>query len=104
MNFSVTKVRKQRYAHFNYSEIRYSMGATPHNAKRPAPKPNRDEERGLWLDSQVLSKHFRQPSQSMFQPASPSAHRLLHFADLALGSIKRDRFKAVEVLKLRTKT
>ena len=104
MNFSVIKVHEQRYARFNYSEIRYCMGATPKNPKRPSPKPNRDEELGLWVDSRLLSKHFSQPSQSMFQPVWPSADRLLHFADLALGSIKPNRFRAVEVSKQRIKT
>jgi hypothetical protein len=89
---------------FNYSEIRYSMGAAPKNGKRPAPKPGVDEELGLWVDSRLLNKQFSQPSQSMFQPAWPPADRLLHFADLALGSIMRDRFRAVQVSKQRTKT
>jgi hypothetical protein len=88
---------------FNYSEIRYTMGATPKNGKRPAPKPSLDEELGLWVDSRLLNKQFSQPSQSMFQPAWPPADRLLHFADLALGSTKPDRFRALKVSKQRTK-
>jgi hypothetical protein len=34
----------------------------------------------------------------------PSADRLLHFADLALGSAKPDRFRSEKVSKQRTKT
>jgi len=89
---------------FNYSEIRYQcMGATPKTAKKPVPQPNGDEELGLWVDNRLLSKHLKQPSQSMFQPAWPSADRLLHFADLALGSVKPDKFRSEKVSKQRTK-
>ena len=78
-----------------------SMGASPKTAKKPLPHTNGDEELGLWVDSRLISKHLKQPSQSMFRP---SADRLLHFADLALGSAKPDRFRSEKVSKQRTKT
>ena len=77
------------------------MGATPKTAKKPVPQRNGDEDLGLWVDSRLLSKHLKQPSQSMFRP---SADRLLHFADLALGSVKPDMFRSEKVSKQRTKT
>ena len=80
------------------------MGAAPKTAKKPVPQPNGDEELGLWIDIRVLSKHLKQPSQSIFdQPAWTSADRLLHFADLALGSVKPDSFRSEKVSKQRTK-
>ena len=79
------------------------MGAMPKTAKKPLPQPNGDQDLGLWVDSRLLTKHLKQPTQSMFQPAFPSTARLLHFADLALGSVKPDRFKSRKVSKQRTK-
>ena len=76
------------------------MGATPKTAKKPVPQRNEDEDLGLWVDSRLLSKHLKQPSQSMFLP---SADRLLHFADLALGTVKPDRFRSEKVSKQSTK-
>ena len=76
------------------------MGATPKTAKKPVPQRNGDEDLGLWVDSRLLSRHLKQPSQSMFRP---SVDRLLHFADLALGSVKPDRFRSEKVSKQRTK-
>ena len=77
------------------------MGTTPKNAKKPVPQRNEDDkDLGLWMDSRLLSKHLKQPSESMFQP---SADRLLHFADLALGSVKPDRFRSEKVSKERRK-
>ena len=76
------------------------MGATPKTAKKPVPQRKEDENLGLWVDSRLLSKHLKQPSQSMFRP---SAGRLLYFADLALGSVKPNRFRSEKVSKERTK-
>ena len=80
------------------------MGATPKTGKKSVPQPNGDEELGLWVDSRLLSKHFKQPSQSLFEPALSSADRLLHFADLALGLVKPGKFRSQKVSKQRTKT
>lgn len=77
------------------------MGATPKTAKKPVPRPNADEDLGLWVDSRLLDRHLKQPS--VFQPVWPSADRLLHFADLALGSIKPDKFRSQKVSKQRTR-
>lgn len=77
------------------------MGATPKTAKKALPQRTEDEGAGLWVDNRLLSRHLKQPSQSMFQP---SAERLLHFADLALGSVKPDRFRSEKLSKQRTKT
>jgi hypothetical protein len=80
------------------------MGATPKTAKRPVPHRNGNEELGLWLDVRLLHKHFKQPSQSMFHTVLPSADRLPHFADLALGSITPDKSRSEKVSKQRRKT
>ena len=77
------------------------MGAKPKRAKKAASKPQ-DKELGLWVDAHLLGRHLKQPTQSMFGHSLPgSADRLLHFADLALGSIKPDKFKSEKVSKQR---
>jgi len=77
------------------------MGAKPKRAIKGAPAPG-DEKLGLWVDTHLLSRHLKQPSQSFFDQVLPaSADRLLHFADLALGSVKPDKFKSERVSKQR---
>jgi hypothetical protein len=80
------------------------MGTSPKtNATRRVQASDSDnEELGLWVDTRLLTRHLKQPSQSI--PNQPiSSDRLLHFADLALGSIKPDKFKAEKVSKKRKK-
>jgi hypothetical protein len=76
------------------------VGSSSPKTGKKHPPPN-DEELGVWVDSNVIAKQFKQPTQSLFVTQHPSAERLLHFADLALGSIKPDKFKAQKVSKKR---
>jgi hypothetical protein len=83
---------------------RSSMGTSPKTnaTRRVQPSDSDNEELGLWVDTRLLTRHLKQPSQSI--PNQPiSSDRLLHFADLALGSIKPDKFKAEKVSKKRKK-
>jgi hypothetical protein len=78
------------------------MGATPKAAKsRILSRPD-DAELGIWVDSVLIAKLHSQPSSNLFRPTAPngSAH-LLHFADLALGVVKADKFKSKKVSKTR---
>ena len=85
----------------SHPEIRLSMGVKTKKAKA---SPTPDEELGLWVDGTILSRHLKQPSQSLFGQQLPhSTERMLHFADLALGSIKPDKFKSEKVSKERNK-
>ena len=59
----------------------------------------------MWVDASLIHKQFKQPSHTLFiQPMPASAdRRLLHLADLALGLIGPDKFKAEKVSKKRKK-
>ena len=73
------------------------MGASSKKALSPK---DREERLGLWLDTDLIDKHLKQ--HTVFSQHMPvSTDRLLHFADLALGSIKPDKFKAEKVSKKR---
>jgi hypothetical protein len=85
----------------SYPEIRSYISAKAKKANGAHPP---DEELGLWVDGAILSRHLKQPTQSLFgQQLPPSTERMLHFADLALGSIKPDKFTSEKVSKQRTK-
>ena len=71
-------------------------------ANKKAHPRETEEELGLWVDARIISKHLKQPSQSTLSQRA-SADSLLHFADLALGSIRPDKFKPERVSKKREK-
>ena len=76
------------------------MGAS----NRARPLKTEEEFPGLWVDARLISKHLKQPLQGMVSQHMPaSSDRLLHLADLALGTIGPDKFKAEKVSKKRQK-
>lgn len=82
-------------------KVRFSIGTKAKKAVAASPP---DEELGLWVDGAILNRHLKQPTQSLFGQQLPhSTERMLHFADLALGSIKPDKFKSEKVSKQRKK-
>jgi hypothetical protein len=81
-------------------EIRFSMGTKP-KAARYVSQAIDDEKFGLWLDTALISRLHRQPSNSPQPKLLPDAERMLHFADLAFGTVKRDKFKSEKVSKVR---
>jgi hypothetical protein len=102
-NIIVVTAGTQAYANLALPESGTAIvgSSSPKTGKKHPPGP-KDEELGLWVDSSVIAKQLKQPTQSLFVRAQhPSAERLLHFADLALGSIKPDKFKAQKVSKKR---
>src|SRR5712671_5878377 len=79
-----------------HSEIRSRIHVSRKTAKK-AVQPKEDEL-GLWIDTPLLVRVLKQPSQSLFERQGPvSAERLLHFADLALGTKKPHKFKSERV-------
>jgi hypothetical protein len=65
----------------------------------------KEDELGLWIDTPLVVRVLKQPSQSLFERQVPvSAERLLHFADLALGTTKPHKFKSKRVSKQRKNT
>jgi hypothetical protein len=85
----------------SYSEIRFNMGATPKAAKKPVPKWSDDDELGMWVDSALIARLHGQPSTSLHQAPPNGSSHILHFADLALGTVKPDKFKSAKVSKMR---
>jgi hypothetical protein len=60
-----------------------------------------DAAEGLWVNTALLNKlHGRR--SSLAAPAfSGEAQRLLHYADVVLGTEKKERFRSVKVEKRR---
>jgi len=79
-------------------EIRCNMGASPKARKKPSPLLA-ERSVGLWLDSALISRLHRQPSKSATDSFFPDSERMLHLADLAFGTAKRDKFKSEKVSK-----
>jgi hypothetical protein len=80
-----------------------SMGAAPKPRIKLAPKPKDREESGLWVDAVLIAKiHGQRPTSSLHPTGAANApNRFLHFADLALGTIKADKFRSKKVSKTR---
>jgi hypothetical protein len=70
------------------------MSASPKTAKNG--KQQKDEDLGLWVDSALISRLHSQPSKS-------PTHMVLHYADLAFGTVKPDKFQSQKVSKTRNK-
>jgi hypothetical protein len=80
------------------------MGATPNPRIKLAPKPSDREESGLWVNTELIAKiHGQRPTSSLLHRSSAAnaPNRFLHLADLALGTIKADKFQSKKVSKTR---
>jgi hypothetical protein len=79
------------------------MGAKPKASQKATPEPN-DGESGLWMDSALIARLHQQPTTTFHAAIAPTgtAH-ILRFADLALGTVKPEKFKAEKVSKTRTR-
>jgi len=75
------------------------MVISPKPRKKPSSQPAERVEFGLWLDSALISRLHRQPRQSPTDSFFPDSARMLHLADLAFGTAKRDKFKPEKVSK-----
>jgi hypothetical protein len=80
------------------------MGTAPKPRIKFAPKPTAREESGLWVDAVLIAKiHGQRPTSSLLHPSSAAnaPNRFLHLADLALGTVKADKFQSKKVSKTR---
>jgi len=74
------------------------MGTSPKARKKPSPHVA-ERAVGLWVDSALISRVHRQPQRSATDSFFPDSERMLHLADLAFGTAKRDKFKSEKVSK-----
>jgi hypothetical protein len=80
------------------------MGATPKPRIKLAPKPKDHEESGLRVNAELIAKiHGQRPTSFLLHTtgSANAPNRFLRFADLALGTIKADKFRSKKVSKTR---
>jgi hypothetical protein len=76
------------------------MGKKPIVQSQP-----REESLGLWVDTPLVMRLFKQPGGSTLANKIPATtERLLHIADVASGAAKPDKFTVEKVSKRRTKS
>jgi hypothetical protein len=75
------------------------MSTSPKSAKA---KQLKDEDLGLWVNSTLISRLHSQPSKSPTHLGHPDSERMLHYADLAFGTVKPDKFQSEKVSKTRS--
>ena len=66
---------------------------------------DQDQEfRGLWIDANVMARIHGSGSKLSAPQITSEEERLLHYADISLGTGKRDRFKSEKPSKSRSGT
>jgi len=82
------------------------MSAKPGVKKIVQPEPPEDEQaRGLWIDTALISRlHGRKSSPpTIAETHSAETTRLLHYADVVLGTGKKEKFVSTKPTKDRRK-
>ena len=80
------------------------MGAVPKPRIKFALKPMVIEESGLWVNTVLIAKiHGQRPTSSLLHPSSAAnaPNRFVQLADLAIGTVKADKFQSKKVSKTR---
>jgi|tagenome__1003787_1003787.scaffolds.fasta_scaffold20809328_2 hypothetical protein len=63
-----------------------------------------DQADGLWIDATLMAKLYgRRSALAPSQTFDAESHRLLHYADVLLGTDKKDKFVATKPIKRREK-
>ena len=77
------------------------------NGKAPptngTPTPIDEQEVGLWIDTALISRLHGVKSSPLRTEMSGEAQRLLHYADVLLGTDKKEKFVSAKPQKERTK-
>jgi hypothetical protein len=73
--------------------------------KKIAKRPDEAEESvGLWVDATLIARLHGRHSPTMTKiPIDSESERLLHYADVALGTDKKERFVSSRPTKNRSK-
>jgi hypothetical protein len=70
--------------------------------KKSARQPEDEQATGLWLDTSLLSKLYgRRSSPLAAAGMDADSQRLLHYADVVLGTDKKEKFVSVLPTKTR---
>ena len=70
--------------------------------KRKSVAPDQDGK-GLWIDANVMARIHRTGSSLSAPHLTSEDERLLHYADICLGTAKPDQFKSEKPFRTRTK-
>ena len=70
------------------------------NGGKPASDGNGE---GLWIDTALLARLYGRRSPLSAPVLTTEAQRLLHYADVVLGTDKKERFEPAKVHKIREK-
>jgi hypothetical protein len=66
--------------------------------------PQDDHGEGLWVDTALIARLHGQKSSPLRTPAvNGDSQRLLHYADVLLGTDKKEKFVSAKPTKERTK-
>jgi hypothetical protein len=60
------------------------------------------EREGVWVDANVMARIHGSGSKLSAPQATSEEERLLHYADISLGTAKRDQFKSEKPSKTRS--
>ena len=67
-------------------------------------EPEDEHANGLWIDTALIARLHGQKSSPLGTPTlNGDAQRLLHYADVLLGTDKKEKFVSVKPKKERTK-
>jgi len=82
-----------------------AVSATPGKKKNNGTAKQDEQSDGLWLDSAFIAKLHGKQSSSLADTRTLSAEsqRLLHYADVVLGTDKKEKFIASKPTKDRNK-
>jgi hypothetical protein len=78
------------------------MPKTRTGKRTPDSQPD-EEGRGMWIDANVMSRIHGSGSKLSAPQITSEEKRLLHYADISLGTAKHDEFKSEKPTKTRTK-
>jgi hypothetical protein len=59
------------------------------------------DDQGLWVDTALIARLHGRKSPLSIPTLTAEAQRLLHYADVVLGTEKKERFRAAKVEKRR---
>jgi hypothetical protein len=81
-----------------------TMSAKPGKKKKQKQAEEAEESVGLWVDATLIARLHGRHSPTLATPTpSAESERLLHYADVVLGTEKKDKFVASRPQKNRTK-
>ena len=79
-------------------------GAKAVRQKNGKPVPQDEHAIGLWVDTDLIARLHGRKSSPLAQPTwNGNTERLLHYADVLLGTDRKEKFVSIKLKKERTK-